>query len=180
MPTVEMESTSAVVLRQLLGGRGGLISYIRMIVRDLDMAEDIYQEVCVTVLRKQHEITPGPALEGYFRKVARHAALEALERSGKRPVSYSPELLDALDRAWSDKACESPSGKLDALRQCVDKLPPKSRRLLSLRYESHLSGRLLAEQIGYSPKAAYVALSRVHRALRICVQQGSFADGSAL
>jgi len=156
------------VLRLLLVRRRELLAYIRAIVRDADLAEDVYQEVCVAVLRRQNEIVAGDALEAYFRKVARHAALAALEKRGRSPNSVSSELLESLDRAWSAPSAPE-SSRVEMLQRCMQKLPPRSKQLLEYRYQKQLTGKHLAEKIGSTPESAYVALSRIHRALRECV-----------
>jgi len=163
------------VLGQLLSRRGWLLAYIRAIVRDFDLAEDVFQEVCLTVVRKRDQITPGGALPGYFLKVARHAALALLERKERQAATLPGELLDALDVAWSDGAKGGESAKLNLLRRCIDRLSEGARRLLRLRYEDLMSGKRLADEIALTTKSAYVALSRIHRALRECVARGEGA-----
>lgn len=121
------------------------------------------------MVRRQAEIEPGRGLEGYFLKAARHAALAAIEKSQRHGVSLSPELVDALDAAWEQSARPDEPLRLNALRSCIEKLHDRARRLLSLRYDGLLSGKALADRIGTTTSGAYVALSRVHSALRKCV-----------
>jgi RNA polymerase sigma-70 factor, ECF subfamily len=175
-PMIEEEVANH-VLRLLLGRRRELLAYIRAIVRDSDLAEDVYQEVCVAVLRRQNDIVAGDALEAYFRKVARHAALAALEKRGRAPSSVSSELLESLERAWSAPSAPE-SSRMEMLQRCMQKLPPRSKQLLEYRYQKQLTGKNLAEKIGSTPESAYVALSRIHRALRDCV--GRSADAVPL
>jgi RNA polymerase sigma-70 factor (ECF subfamily) len=162
------------VLGRLLGRRAWLLSYIRALVQDYALAEDVFQEVCLALLRRGGEVTPGRGLEGYFLKAARHAALAALEERG-RAAPLSPGFLETLDEAWSFVPEPADPGRLNALRRCIERLQERARRLLRLRYDELLSGRTLAERIGTSTQGAYVALSRVHRALRKCVT----AEGGA-
>ena len=176
-PMIE-EDVANQVLRVLLGKRRELLAYIRAIVRDADLAEDVYQEVCVAVLRRQDEIVAGDALEAYFRKVARHAALAALEKRGRSPSSVSSELLESLERAWSAPS-SGESSRVEILQNCVRKLPPRSKQLLEYRYQKQLTGKNLAEKIGSTPQSAYVALSRIHRALRECVARSIEAASPA-
>jgi RNA polymerase sigma-70 factor, ECF subfamily len=176
-PAPSEQDVSNQVLRLLLSRRRELLAYIRAIVRDYDMAEDVYQEVCVAVLRRQNDIVVGEQVEGYFRKVARHAALAALEKKGRTPSALSGEVLETLDQAWSRPA-SGDSVKSETLQRCVQKLPPRSRELLHYRYDKRLTGKNLAEKIGSTPESAYVALSRIHRALRECVTRSGVAiDG---
>lgn len=167
------------MLSRLLSSRAWLLSYIRALVRDYALAEDVFQEVCLTMVRRQGEIVPGRGLEGYFLKAARHAALSAIEKTQRLGASLSPELVDALDAAWERTARpDDEPWKLNALRSCIEKLQDRARRLLSLRYDGLLSGKALADRIGTTTSGAYVALSRVHSALRKCVARS--AAGGAM
>lgn len=161
------------VLSRLLTSRAWLLSYIRALVRDFALAEDVFQEVCLTMVRRKDEIEPGRGLEGYFLKAARHAALAAIEKTQRLGASLSPELIDALDAAWERSAGPGEPWKLNLLRSCIEKLQDRARRLLSLRYDDLLSGKALADRIGTTTQGAYVALSRVHGVLRKCVAQNA-------
>jgi RNA polymerase sigma-70 factor (ECF subfamily) len=168
---MQEEDVENKVLRLLLARRRLLLAYIRAIVRDMDIADDVFQEVCVTVVRRKDDIVVGDAIEGYFRKVARHAALAALEKRGRTPSAMASDVLESLDRAWSRLPDDTETVRLETLRTCVEKLPPRSRELLRQRYDQHLTGKNLADKIGSTPQSAYVALSRIHRALRECVSR---------
>lgn len=161
------------VLSRLLSSRAWLLSYIRALVRDFALAEDVFQEVALTMVRRKDEIEPGKGLEGYFLKAARHAALAAIEKTQRLGSSLSPELIDALDAAWERSANPDEPWRINLLRSCIEKLQDRARRLLSLRYDGLLSGKALADRIGTTTQGAYVALSRVHSALRKCVSRNA-------
>jgi RNA polymerase sigma-70 factor, ECF subfamily len=171
------ETVDNQVLRQLLSRRRALLGYIRALVRDADAAEDVFQEVCVAILRRQDDIVAGEGLDAYFRKVARHTALALLEKRGRTPAPLSSELLESFEKAWSQPASTQQSTRMDLLQRCVQQLPPRSRELLTLRYETKMTGKALGDRIGSTPESAYVALSRIHRALRNCVSQRAITDG---
>jgi len=156
------------ILGRLLGCRAWLLSYIRALVRDYALAEDVFQEVCLAILRREGELVPEPGLEAYFLKSARHAALAALHRR-RRSSPLRPELADVLEAEWTKTAPEPDPSRLNILRRCVEKLQERARLLLELRYDQLLSGQALADRIGTTTGGAYVALSRVHRALRRCM-----------
>ena len=167
------ENPGEEVLSRLLSSRAWLLSYIRALVRDFALAEDVFQEVALTMVRRKDEIEPGKGLEGYFLKAARHAALAAIEKTQRLGSSLSPELIDALDAAWERSANPDEPWKINVLRTCIEKLQDRARRLLSLRYDGLLSGKALADRIGTTTQGAYVALSRVHSALRKCVARNA-------
>jgi RNA polymerase sigma-70 factor (ECF subfamily) len=60
--------------------------------------------------------------------------------------------------------------RLDALQQCVKKLHPDQLELMRNRYENELSIHQIAESLGKTTNAIYKTLSRIHCALKNCVQ----------
>ncbi len=87
---------------------------------------------------------------------------------------------EALAELIADEAeSESMRGdwRLEALRECLDRLPPPSRKLLRLRYESNLKTcREIAGRFGRSVDATYKALARIHQRLLACVQNRLMAE----
>ena len=78
-------------------------------------------------------------------------------------------MLDLLDARWAPTA--GAGARVDALRECVETLPSASRRLLDLRYSGGLSCTEVARQTGVKIDAVYQRLSRLHRALKGCVER---------
>ena len=62
---------------------------------------------------------------------------------------------------------------IDALRRCMEKLPVNGGRIIQAHYAEGLSCPEIAEQLKMSVSAVYVALHRVRRALRQCVEGSS-------
>ena len=58
-----------------------------------------------------------------------------------------------------------------ALDDCVAALPERSRRLLSLRYESRASMEQVSSATGQTFEGATKALYRVRKALQECVER---------
>jgi len=170
--TVEQE----VLVRLLLGQRSMLLGYIASLVRDAHLAEDVFQEVALVVLKKGDELADAEGFPAWARTIARLEAMNALRRRTKAPVSLDASVLDVLDRHWA-AADGGPTS--DALRTCLQRLPPRSRRVVELRYRDDLSGKALAERLAQPLNTVYVTLARVHRMLSECVRsqlRGGKAD----
>ncbi len=67
-------------LRLLLDHRGMLLGYVNSIVRDQHLAEDVFQEVSLLVVRKHRGIPARESFPGWVRRAARLEALSALRR----------------------------------------------------------------------------------------------------
>jgi len=168
--------------RVLIGHRVALMAYIRSIVQDDQVAEDVFQDVCVLAYQKQRKIRDEAHLMGWLRVTARYESLKTLRRQSSSRLLFDSSLLDLLDKHWN-QSTETPSPeRTQALRHCLEKLSSHARRLVKLRYVDGISGEELAQAMNRKLNTVYVALSRTHRALAECVERqmqaaGECADG---
>lgn len=168
-------ATDADLLHRLLARRAWLIAWLRVILRDRELAEDVFQEVCVAVARRDAAADPVRNPDGYFLTVGRHLAFAAL-RDRARRQELPEAVLDVLAEDWlrPDPAADA---RLDALRHCIARLPAKSRRLVDLRYQEGHPMEEVAAMVGVTAGSLYVLYSRLHKALRDCVTRGLAAEG---
>jgi RNA polymerase sigma-70 factor (ECF subfamily) len=154
----------------LLRERVKLLAYIRAIVRDNHLAEDVFQEVAVLAVRKRDEIRDRRHFLAWMRLAARHLALKVMRRQHQY-LFLDESLLDHLDGQWAEQDPSSASDLVDALRTCLESLSPYARNMVKLRYVDGISGLQLAEVVDRSPNTVYVTLSRIHRSLGDCIRQ---------
>jgi RNA polymerase sigma-70 factor (ECF subfamily) len=166
------------LIRGIIGRRAYLLAYVRTIVADEHLAEDIFQEVFVLAMRKREEIEDD-RLFAWLRAAARLQALEARERRRNGPATLDAATLDALEAEWdrTDLACAEED--LVALRECLDKLPGRSADLVRLRYAEGLKSGDIARRWNREPNAVYVMLSRVHRKLSECVTRARSLEAAS-
>lgn len=157
------------VLRLLLTHRAMLVGYIGSIVRDGHLAEDIFQNVSLIVVKKGTALEDPAAFPAWARRIARFEALNALRREGKSPQPLDDHLLDLLEAHWS-AGDDAEGARAEALRGCLEKLTSRSRQLIELRYRENVSGTDLARRLSQPLNTVYVALSRIHRALSACIR----------
>jgi RNA polymerase sigma-70 factor (ECF subfamily) len=155
---------------QLLRERVKLLAYIRAIVRDDHLAEDVFQEIAVLAVRKRHEIRDERHFLGWMRLASRHQALKVLRRR-QHHLLLDEALLDRLEEQWAEQDHDSSADLLEALRYCLDRLSPYAQNLVKLRYAEGVSGERLAEIVDRSLNTVYVALTRIHRSLGNCIKQ---------
>jgi RNA polymerase sigma-70 factor (ECF subfamily) len=163
------------LLRLLLTHRGMLLGYILAIVRDAHLAEDVFQDASLIILKKGVALKRESDFPLWARKVARLEALNALRKRNKTPTLLEPAVLDLVEQSW----CKDDNSQqyTQALRECVEKLSPKARRLIELRYVAGIPGNALATRLKQPPNTVYVALSRIYRVLSTCVQERVASEG---
>lgn len=160
-----------IIVRVFLRDRTKMLAYIWSIVRDDDLADDIYQEVSVLALNKAATIHDEEHLLRWTRLAARYKAFNVLQRQQHAPVSLDNSVLDLIEDQWSEYDAYPSSEMITALRLCMNRLSPYASKLVSLRYGEGLSGQALANALNRKLRTVYMAVSRVHRSLADCVRQ---------
>ena len=157
-------------LRGILAEEPLLLGFVRAIVGSRTLAEDIFQDLVVLVMRKHAEIPNAAALPGWSRRAVRFLALKALEkRARERPV-MDEELIALIERAVDEDGEPAADPYLSALGACREKLSAPARELLALRYEQGIPGEQIAERLGRPLNTVYVTISRLHRTLADCIR----------
>ena len=157
------------LVRTLVNHRTSLMAYILSIVHDDQLAEDIFQDVCVLAYEKQEQIENQQHLLGWLRIAARYEAMKALRKRACDRLVFDSAMLDLLDGHWQESDRHSSTETIQALRHCIDRLTDYSRKMIKLRYADGVSGTKLAEIMERKLNTVYVALTRIHKTLAECI-----------
>ncbi len=149
--------------------------FIRALVRDSHLADDVLQETFLTVARKAEGFTPGTNFPKWACAVARLKVLEVRRRESGRLTFLSEEAIEILAEAGPPPAEDL---RLERVQECIDRLPPAMRKLVDLRYHEDRKPAEIARDVGWSVESVYVALSRARAALKECIEgKRNFARG---
>jgi RNA polymerase sigma-70 factor (ECF subfamily) len=140
-------------------------------VHDAHTTEEPFQDVMVKVLDDELAFEGEAELISWAQVVMRNAALNWARRRQFRQVPLDADVLEMLDAEWVRKPAASSGSRLDALRDCLEALPLNSRRLLESRYFEGRDCGDVSRILGISVTAVYQRLSRLHRALRACIER---------
>jgi RNA polymerase sigma-70 factor (ECF subfamily) len=166
-----MSLSQDTAVRLLVTHRAMLLGWLRSVVRDSYLAEDLFQEVSIIVVKKCAEIRDAKDFPAWARSVARHKALHALRDRRSSRLVFSDELINLFETHWKARDNTRAVDQIDALNACLGRLSPYARRLIELRHEKKKCGADLAAELGRQLNAVYVALSRTYRTLANCIQQ---------
>ena len=135
------------------------------------LADDIAQQVFLEFLAKagQWDLTRDvrPLLAGMTRIVARRCWRDhtrSLPEQTRELAEHIRALAEDQEVAWHDEE------ETRALRQCLDRLPDKSRQLVELHYFVDLTSVDIAARMAMNADAVRRALFRLRGQLRKCIQ----------
>jgi len=153
-----------------MGQRDRVSAAAWLVVRDAHAAEDIFQNVVLKAMTKGAQFESGGALMSWAFITARREGIDWLRRRKNAPVCLDETILELLEQEWADEALGQADGRSQALRDCLEELPAKSRDLLKRRYFDGHACEEVAQQLGAGLNAVYKRLSRLHQALKKCIE----------
>lgn len=167
------------LIREFQRDRHFLLGYLRSLVGDPGLAEDLFQEVSVVVLQKADQFEAGRDLQAWCRGIARNLALRHRHESTRLKYFADDRILELVDAAFAENAGrEIWDPRRTHLRKCIDSLAAPSRELVHLRYETGLSLRGVASRMSRTEAAVQVALSRVRKWLSDCIARRAAGAGA--
>src|SRR5262245_38278478 len=159
------------VQRLFLRHAGVLRGFILGLLPDHNHAEDVFQEVFLTVTRKADEFAPGTNFLAWARSIARLKVLEACRASRNSPHPLGPAALEALIES-AEELDDSWAARREALAKCLEQLAPRAREILELRYSDEFpSPPQIASRLSWTVGAVHVALSRARKFLQECTRR---------
>lgn len=155
-------------MRSLLEERARLVGFIRAIVGSRSLAEDVFQELAILVMRKHSDIPNADTFAGWIRRAARFEARNALRKHDREHLAISEDVAELIERQAPEPI--PVNRHIEALERCTELLSPAARTLVKLKYHQGRSGEEMSEQLGKPLNTIYVSLSRIHKALGLCVK----------
>ena len=162
--------TEELLVKTLLDARPRVVAGAFAVVRDAHAAEDVFQEVLMRALRMRESFSDAGGVLAWARVSARNLGIDHVRRAGRLGEILSELALDALDARLEDIGYALLQ-RAEAMSWCVEKLPEESNTLLRMRYDEGRKGEELARLLRRSEAAIYKALSRLHQALRKCIDE---------
>ncbi|MBN2215975.1 MAG: sigma-70 family RNA polymerase sigma factor [Pirellulales bacterium] len=154
-----------------------MYAYILSLVANRADADELFQDVSMTLWTKFDQFAPGTCFRAWACQVAFNKVRTFQQLRRHKTLLCTEEALEMVDRVVLEGA-----GKLDvqhdALAHCLDKLHPRDRDLIERRYQQDAPPKTVAQQVGRSVTAVYKALTRIHNALFDCIQRTTATEGN--
>ncbi len=154
-----------------------LRSFIRGLVPQQDAAEDIFQELFLTLTAKAADFQLETNFGAWARAVARLKVLEQYRQLKRHVPLLAPEVLNVLS-ATAPELDPLLMPRYEALRNCLNQIAPRARELVALRYaDPPLTPQQIARQLSWTANSVRVALARARKFLLECVERRLAAEG---
>ncbi|MFO0888938.1 MAG: sigma-70 family RNA polymerase sigma factor [Isosphaeraceae bacterium] len=164
---------------RLLRHQTQLFGYIYSLVRDLDDADDLFQQTSLALWKKFDQYDPDRPFIPWAFGVARYEVSNFLRSRVRDRLYFSDELNLLLIEAHEDLGRKPQEDRLEALSGCLGKLRQRDQELLEACYGSAVRIPEIAREWGRSTQSIHNSLKRIRQALSECVRRSLAREGLA-
>jgi RNA polymerase sigma-70 factor (ECF subfamily) len=149
-----------------------LMEYIHALVHDPQDAEDISQEVGLTILSRSKVPDADAIFPAWARGVARNTVMHFWRTRQRARVIPDSRLVDEVDQAFEEADVDSDLlvARRNALDGCLKQVAGQSLSVLRMRYVQGLTCEKIAKVTKKTPVAVRVMLMRTRDSLARCIE----------
>jgi RNA polymerase sigma-70 factor (ECF subfamily) len=144
---------------------GPLVNFARRYVMDLPVAENIVQDVFLSIWTRREQLDPTAAIRAYLYTAVRNQALkqlrhEKVEQRGREAMS-TPRMVEVTpEQNWSEQELAN------EIRSAVEQLPQRCRTIFVMSRYDNLTYGEIAQILGVSVKTVETQMGRALKSLR--------------
>jgi len=146
-----------------------LYMHIASLVPDPRHVAELFQQTSLRLLQSWKKYDPQRPFMPWACAVALNEVRMFARRRRRRGQFLSDSLLAAVSEAQF-KAESAVDSRLEALSECLEKLPRSRRALVAQCYSGECSVKEIAAGMSLRPQALYKRLERIRRELYLCME----------
>ncbi len=150
--------------------RSRILALIAVMVRDFEVAEDLFQETVLEILKSRDQFDPARSFAPWACGIARNVVRAYWRGHKRQPASGVSDMVEDLAMVCVEGDDDLWRHERSALRRCLQKVPPRMRKLLLLRYGHNCKGQELARQAEFRQGSLRTTLARLRSQLRRCIR----------
>ena len=148
-----------------------LFMYVVKVIRDKDEAEDILQEVFVSVWNRREHLTQIESISAYLFSAVRFQGLKYIQKESKKGL-----FINSLVNFFTDvDNCVCEQQALKEVEQVLDStikdLPPKMQEVFILSRKEQLSHKEIAETLNISDKTVKKQIGNALKIFRLKLEK---------
>ena len=151
-------------------------AFIITLIPNINDAEDIYQETVSLMWDKIDTFEEGTDFVAWAVTIAKYKILEFRSKLTRAKVHFTDQTHNILEAAATSQL-SGVNDRLEALKNCLQKLPEKEKDLLRMRYELDLSFHKISQRVGKTSPAIHRTMSIILSKLTICIKNGLRQEG---
>lgn len=151
-----------------------LTAYLSAALRDGTAVEDVFQETLLVAWRRLDECDTSRPFGPWLRGIAAKLVLAHYRKFARREQLCGQDVLDELELKFAQfhrLPGKNFDEKLDALRNCIERLPHKYKQAVDLHYKDEIAVPVAAERLAVGIEAFRKRLQRARGRLLDCLNR---------
>jgi RNA polymerase sigma-70 factor (ECF subfamily) len=148
-----------------------LYAYIFALVRNLDDAQEIYQQTCLVLWQRFHDFTGDSEFSTWACGIARNKVMDLHKARRRHQAKFSADFQEHIAKLQMRVSNVDIDDRREALAGCLEKLREGERDLVRDCYGSDQSVLEVAERLNRTTHSVYNSLRRVRFKLMECIDR---------
>jgi len=151
-----------------------LMTYLRAVLRDRFVADDLFQEIMLVVWQRLDEYDRSRPFGPWVRGIAANLVMAHFRKARNDVMILEAETLEYLSQQLqhiSERPGDTWDEKIEALSRCIQALPDHHREAINLRYFEHSAIPQIAEISRTSVETIKKRLQRARSQLLDCLRR---------
>ncbi|MEM0968003.1 MAG: sigma-70 family RNA polymerase sigma factor [Verrucomicrobiota bacterium] len=164
--------------------QAALRAFVRSLGVDPMWVDDVAQEALVIAFERRDSFDETLSFRNWVWGIAKNCVLNDRRKTARRSRILHENVTDILTSTAGkieveEGKTDSEEELVEALKNCLDEMPEKSRMLLQRRYEENARAVDLASALDMNAATVRKNLERIRTSLRKCVELRVSPQGSA-
>ena len=149
-----------------------LVTFLRSVVRSVDLVDDLFQETMLTAWRRLPDYDRSRPFGPWLRGIAVRRVLKHRDRAARDLLHCDPAVLESLERRFEEFAPHPDAFResLERLTTCLGRLTGKIRDAILLTYREGLRLREVARRMEATEEAVKKRVQRGRQLLAECLR----------
>jgi RNA polymerase sigma-70 factor (ECF subfamily) len=140
------------------------------------LIDEIAHETYVFAYNRIQEFQRGTSFFAWLKSIAWNLMRAEIQRFSREQANQAKYADRRVFEVVPQKTPEHAVRELEGLEKCLDRVPPRLKQLLQMRYNLSFSTQEIAERAGQSAAWVRTTLCRLRKQLRDCVQDRLAAE----
>ena len=157
-------------IRELTNMQSRLYGFIFKRLMNPDCTQEVLQETNLVLCRKHNDYQSGSNFPAWSFQIAHFQILAFCQRRSRERLIFDDDVLEYMVIEEPSEASRT-TKRIQALENCLQKLPSNHRKLIAARYSKHGNVKAVAKLIGKTPNAISKLLQRTRASLMTCIEK---------
>ena len=148
-----------------------LFAYVFALVRNLDDAQEVYQQTCLVLWQRFDDFSGKSEFGTWACGIARNKVMDLHKMRRRHQARFSPEFEEQMAGLQMQSSADAVEERRLALDGCLERLPAEERKLVRDCYGSDQTVAQVAQRLKRTTHSVYNSLRRVRFKLLDCVDR---------